>query len=59
MDPHVQALRTAYRDGRLMVSADSRALARARLEHGHAIDARDVADAMLRALLAHGRKRPT
>ena len=51
MDRHVRALRAAYDGGRLLVSADSGALARARLEHGHAIDARDVADAMLKELL--------
>ena len=52
MDPHLQALRAAYRGGRLVVSADSGDLARARIAHGHAIDARDVADAMLRELIA-------
>ena len=50
MGPHVHALRTAYRDGRLVVSADAGDLARARTEDAHAIDARDVADAMLRRL---------
>jgi hypothetical protein len=47
----VQELRAAYRGGRLVVSADSRALALARLRDAHAIDAHDVADAMLRRLL--------
>ncbi len=55
---HVHALRAAYRDGRLVVSADSADLARARTEDGHAIDARDVADAMLRKLLPPAPKRP-
>ena len=50
-DPQVRALREAYRGGRLVVSADSATLARARREREHAIDARDVADAMLRRLL--------
>ena len=54
-EPHghaqVRALREAYRDGRLVVSADSDTLARARREREHAIDARDVAEAMLRSLL--------
>ena len=51
MDPHVHALRAAYRRGRILVSADPGALARARVDEGHAIDAREVADAMLRRLL--------
>ena len=51
LDQHVHALRAAYRSGRLVVSADSGTLARARLREAHAIDARDVADAMLRELL--------
>ena len=49
--PHVRALRAAYRGGRLVVSADSATLTRARLERGHAIDARDVAEAMLCRML--------
>ena len=57
MGPHLHALRAAYRDGRLVVSADSGDLTRARSQHGHAIDARDVADAMLRKLLPGARKR--
>lgn len=56
-DPQVDALRNAYRGGRLVVSADAGALARARLHDGHAIDARDVAEAMLRELLRGSRKR--
>jgi hypothetical protein len=48
----VCALREAYRGGRLVVSADPCALARARLGNGHAIDARDVADAVLREMSA-------
>ena len=51
MDPHLHALRAAYCEGRLVVSADSGDLARARIADGHAIDARDVADAMLRELV--------
>lgn len=54
----MHALRTAYRGGRLVVSADSGDLARARTEAGHAIDARDVADAMLRKLLPRAREDP-
>ena len=50
MEPHLHALRAAYCEGRLVVSADSGDLARARIADGHAIDARDVADAMLRDL---------
>jgi hypothetical protein len=57
MGSHVHALRAAYRDGRLVVSADSGDLTRTRSQHGHAIDARDVADAMLRKLLPGARKR--
>ena len=49
-DTHVYALREAYRGGRLVISADPCALARARLDNGHAIDARDVADAVLREI---------
>ena len=52
----VEALRAAYRDGRLLVSADPCALARARLEEAHAIDARDVADAVLRQLSGLARR---
>ena len=48
----VRALRAAYHARGLVVSDDRRALARARLRGGRAIDARDVADAMLRELLA-------
>jgi hypothetical protein len=44
----VRALRAAYHGGRLVVTDDEGALERARLRDGHAIDARDVADAMLR-----------
>ena len=47
----VHALRRAYREGRLVVSGDRGDLARARLTDGHAIDVRDVADAMLREML--------
>ena len=57
MEPHLHALRAAYCEGRLVVSADSGDLARARIADGHAIDARDVADAMLRKLVRGLRKR--
>ena len=53
----VRALRAAYRARHLVVSDDRRALARARLRGGRAIDARDVADAMLSELLAAPRRR--
>ena len=55
--PQIAALREAYRDGRLVVSADPGALARTRLENGHAIDARDVADAVLREISADAFRR--
>ena len=56
---HVRALRAAYRGGRLVVSADPCDLARMRLvEEAHAIDSRDVADAMLRELLMGAGKPP-
>ena len=55
--PQIEALRDAYRDGRLVVSADPGALARTRLQHGHAIDARDVADAVLREISADAFRR--
>lgn len=55
MDEHVHALRAAYLGGRLVVSADRCALTQARRQDGHAIDARDVADAMLRELLRSGK----
>jgi len=54
----VRALRSAYHARHLVVSDDHRALARARLGGGRAIDARDVADAMLRELIAAPRRRP-
>lgn len=59
-DARVRVLRTAYDARQLVVSDDRGALARARLTGGRAIDARDVADAMLRELLqprAHRRLR--
>ncbi len=54
----MQELRAAYLGGRLVVSADSVTLARARLEQGHPIDARDVAEAMLRKLSSHSIRPP-
>ena len=56
--PRLRALQAAYREGRLVVSADPGALARARLRHEHAIDARDVADALLRKLQSRAGSRP-
>lgn len=47
----VRELRSAYRARRLVVSDDRGALARTRLNGGRAIDAGDVAEAMLRELL--------
>lgn len=47
----VRALRTAYQARRLVISDDTGALARTRLSGGRAIDARDVAEAMLRELV--------
>ncbi len=56
--PHVQALRAAYLRGRLVVSADCVTLARARLARGHPIDARDVAESMLRWLSSRSVRPP-
>ena len=46
----MHALRAAYRSGRLVISDDPGDLARVRGAGGHAIDAHEVADAMLRRL---------
>ena len=46
--PVVHRLRAAYAMGELVVMADAEALRLARRAGAHAIDTRDVADAMLR-----------
>lgn len=59
-DARVRELRTAYDARQLVVSDDRGTLARARLSGGRAIDASNVAEAMLRELLrprAHRRLR--